>query len=169
MSLDRPQEQYDQRDHPERVEDEKGGAPTQDAERHAGTATALPEGEGAGPEATTSEQPTVSADQDAGPSPGPALPGEASSARGDFQVFGPGELEAYRSRWESIQLGFLDDPAGAAEQADAVVGELLGHLSERREALRDELNRRSNQDLDTESMRLAVRNYRSLFQRLVGS
>src|SRR5262249_32669766 len=157
-----PQEQYDQRDHPERVEDEKGGAPTQDAERPAATATALPEGEGAGPEATTSEQPTVSADQDAGPSPGPALPGEASSARGDFQGFGRGARGAYPRRWESTQRGSLDAPAGAAEQPDAAVGELLGHLSERREPLRDELNRRSNQDLDTESMRLAVRNYRSL-------
>jgi len=63
----------------------------------------------------------------------------------------------------------LDVPKGAAEQADALVGELLGHLTERREALRDDLNRRSDQDVDTESMRVTVRNYRSRFQRLVGS
>jgi len=200
MNMDRPQEPYDERDHPERVEDERDGATAQErdhpervederdgaaaqeldhpehvedgrdgaaaqeAERPTATATALPEDKGAAPESTAGEQLTV---LDAGASPTP--PGRPTSVYGDFQVFGPGELEGYRSRWESIQLGFLDDPKGAAEQADTVVGELLGRLTERRQALSDELNRQSDQDVDTESMRLAVRNYRSLFRRVVGS
>ena len=104
-----------ERDHPERVEDEMDGAAAQGAERPTATATALPEGNGAGPALTAGEQLTVLEDRDTGASPTPAaLP---TSAHGDFQVFGPGELEGYRSRWESIQLGFLDDPKGAAEQA----------------------------------------------------
>lgn len=133
----------------------------------------MPEAEGAGPKSTEGRQPTVPAERDAGPSPAPpespTRPEKASSAHDDFQVFGPSELAGYRSRWEAIQLEFLDVPKGAAEQADALVGELLGHLTERREALRDDLNRRSDQDVDTESMRVTVRNYRSRFQRLVGS
>src|SRR5215472_12171867 len=155
-----------ERDHPERVEHERDSAPAQEAEDPAATATALPESERARQASTASEQLTVLEDRDAGASPTP--PARPSSAHGDFQVFGPGELEGYRSRWESIQFGFLDDPRGAAEQADTVVGELLGRLTERHQVLADGLNRQSDQDVDTESMRLAVRNYRSLFQMLVG-
>lgn len=156
-----------ERDHPEHPENERDGAAAQEAVRPIATATALPEGEGAGPASMAGEQLTVLEDRGTGPSPTPA--GMPTSAHSDFQVFGPGELEGYRSRWESIQLSFLDDPKGAAEQADTVVGELLGRLTERRQALSDELNRQSKQDVDTESMRLAVRNYRSLFRTLVGS
>ena len=164
MNMDRPQEPYDGRDHPERVEDERDGATVQErdhperledetdraaaqerdhperlgdgrdgpaaqeAERPTATATALPGDEGAAPESTAGEQLMV---LDAGASRAP--PGRPTSAYGEFQVLGPGELEGYRSRWESIQLGFLDDPKGAAEQADTVVVELLGRLTERRQ------------------------------------
>jgi len=148
-------------------EDEGDGAAAHEAERSTATATALPGDEGAGPELMPDEQLTVLEDRDAAPSHAPAR--TPTSARGDLQVFDPGELESYRSRWESLQLGFVDDPKRAAEEADTVVGELLGRLTERRQALSVELNRQSEQDVDTESMRLAVRNYRSLFRRLVGS
>jgi len=159
--------QHDDLDQPERVEVERDGVAAQEAERPATIPTAPPVGEEVEPELTAGEQVTVLEDRDAGVSPIP--PARPSLAQADFQVFGPGELEGYRLRWESIQLGFLDDPKGAAEEADTVVGELLGHLTERRQALRDELNRQPDQDVDTESMRLAVRNYRALFRRLVGS
>ena len=185
MNMDRPQEPYDERDHPERVEDERDGAAAQEldhpehvedgrdgaaaqeAERSTATATALPGDEGAGPALMPDEQLTVLEDRDTAPSHAPAR--TPTSAHGDLQVFDPGELEGYRSRWESLQLGFVDDPKRAAEEADTVVGELLGRLTEHRQALSVDLNRQSEQDVDTESMRLAVRNYRSLFRRLVGS
>jgi len=185
MSTYRPQEPYEERehsepfvdegdhsatqegDHSEHVEDEKDAAPDREAEQPGATATPLPVSEGAGQVSTASEQLTVLEDRDARAVPTP--PASPRSAHGDFQIFGPGELEGYRSRWESIQFGFLDDPKGAAEQADTVVRELLGRLTERHQLLSDELNRQSDQDVDTESMRLAVRNYRSLFQRLAGS
>jgi len=185
MSTYRPQEPYEEPDHsepvedegdhaaaqkpdhPEHVEDEKDAAPDQEAEQPGATATPLPVSEGAGQVSTASEQMTVLEDRGAGAVPTP--PARPSSAHGDFQIFGPGELEGYRSRWESIQFGFLDDPRGAAEQADTIVRELLGRLTERHQVLSEELNRQSDQDVDTESMRLAVRNYRSLFQRLAGS
>lgn len=154
-------------DHPERVDDDRDGDAAREAERLTATSTALRGGAGAQPALMPGEQLTVLEDRDTGPSH-TATP-TPTSAQGDFQVFGRGELESYRSRWESIQLGFVDDPNGAATQADTVVGELLGRLTERRQALRDELNRQPQQDVDTESMRLAVRNYRSLFQRLLGS
>src|SRR5215472_12267911 len=138
---DRLEEQPEEPEHPARVEDERDGAATQEAEPPAATATDVPGGEGDGPTFMPGEQGTVLEDRDSGPSRTPAR--TPTSAQGDFQVFDPGELEGYRSRWESLQLGFVDDPKGAAEEADTVVGELLGRLTERRRALGDELNRHS--------------------------
>jgi hypothetical protein len=154
-------------DHPEYVDDDRDGDAAREAERLTATPTALPGGEGAQPALIGGERLTVLQDRD--PEAGQTPAGRPTSPHADFQVFSPGELEGYRSRWESIQLGFVDDPQGAATEADTVVGELLGRLTERRQALRDELNRQSEEDLDTESMRLAVRNYRSLFRRLAAS
>jgi hypothetical protein len=156
-----------ERDHPKDVADERDGDAAREAERLPAASTAVRGGECAQPALMSGEQLTVLEHRDTGPSHTPAR--TPTSAHGDFQVFGPGELEGYRSRWESIQLSFVDDPKGAATEADTVVGELLGRLTERRQALRDELNRKPEQDVDTESMRLAVRNYRALFRRLGGS
>ena len=57
----------------------------------------------------------------------------------------------------------MDDPKGAAEQADALIGEVLGRLTERHRALRDEMGRRTDQRGDTEAMRVALRQYRIFF------
>ena len=156
-----------ERDHPEHFEDERDGAAAQDAERRTATAAATPRGAADGPASMPDERGTVLEDRESGRSHAPAL--TPTSARREFQVFDPGELDGYRSRWESLQLGFVDDPKRAAEEADTVVGEVLGRITERRQTLSDELNRQSEQDADTESMRLAVRNYRALFRRLVGA
>src|SRR5215472_11824130 len=86
----------------ERVEDERDGEDAQDAERATATATALSERDGAGLASMVGEQPTVPEDRDAWATPqAPVMP---TSVHGDFEVYGPGELEDYRSRWESIQL-----------------------------------------------------------------
>jgi hypothetical protein len=154
-------------DHPEQVDDDRDGDAAREAERPDAISTGLPGGEGAQAASMAGEQAMVLQERDGEASRIPAA--MSNSPRADFQVFGPGEPDGYHSRWESIQLGFVDDPKAAATEADTVVGELLGRLTERRRALRDELNRQSEQDVDTESMRVAVRNYRALFQRLVGS
>src|SRR5215470_14552460 len=87
-----------ERDHPELFEDERDGAAAQEAERPAATASAMPGGEGEMPALMTGVQGTVLEDRDTGPSHSPAQ--TPTSAHGDFQVFDPGELKGYRSRWE---------------------------------------------------------------------
>src|SRR5262249_51949484 len=92
---ERQQEDIDQ---PERVEVERDGAAAQEAERPATIATAPQVGEEVKPALTAGGQVPVLEDRDAGPSPIP--PARPSSAQADFHVFGPGELEGYRLRWE---------------------------------------------------------------------
>jgi hypothetical protein len=151
---------------PEGVDDEGDVAPAPDEERPTATLTAPPETDGVGPTSTDEPHPAA-AEEDADVNV--IAPEEPGPALGRFQALDPAEMEGYRSRWESIQIGFLDDPKGAVEQADAVVGEVLGRLTQRHQALRAELNRQSDQGSDTESLRLAVRTYRSFFQVLVKS
>jgi hypothetical protein len=100
---------------------------------------------------------------DGGARPGPMATGDR------FELFGGGDAEGFRQRWESLQAGFVDDPRGSTEQADALVGEVVERVSRRHRELRDELGRRSDEGGDTEAMRLALRQYRELFAILVRS
>ncbi|MGE0297689.1 hypothetical protein [Pseudonocardia sp.] len=76
--------------------------------------------------------------------------------------------EDYTSRWDRVKSGFVDEPRQAVGEADALVGELLDEL----QALFAEQRRRLEHGLDsdstsTEDLRLALRRYRSFFDRLV--
>jgi hypothetical protein len=42
----------------------------------------------------------------------------------------PERSEEYRSRWTSIQTGFVDEPRHAVEQADSLVAEVMQELTE---------------------------------------
>jgi hypothetical protein len=75
---------------------------------------------------------------------------------------------SYASRWDAIKGTFVDEPREAAAQADALVGELLEEL----ETLFREQRREIEQGLDadetsTEDLRMALRRYRSFFDRLL--
>jgi hypothetical protein len=75
---------------------------------------------------------------------------------------------SYGSRWDAVKSTFVDEPREAVAQADALVGELLDEL----ETLFREQRRSIEQGLDsdetsTEELRLALRRYRSFFDRLL--
>lgn len=76
--------------------------------------------------------------------------------------------DAYSARWDSAKSTFVDEPRTAVAQADALVGELLDEM----QRLFAEQRRRLEEGLDadtttTEDLRLALRRYRSFFDRLV--
>ena len=66
-------------------------------------------------------------------------------------------------RWQRIQIGFIDDPRGAADAARAMVAEAI---EARIEALREQQRAldgwESHERPDTEVLRAAVRGYRDL-------
>jgi hypothetical protein len=75
---------------------------------------------------------------------------------------------SYGSRWDSVKGTFVDEPREAVVQADALVGEVLDEL----ETLFREQRRSIEHGLDTdetstEDLRLALRRYRSFFDRLL--
>ena len=85
------------------------------------------------------------------------------------QLFSPGEAGSLRSRWESIQVGFVDEPERSVKQADQIVAEVISHLAEgfttERKKLESQWNR--SDDVSTEDLRCSFRRYRSIFERLL--
>jgi hypothetical protein len=80
----------------------------------------------------------------------------------------PERAESYNSRWNALKSEFVDDPRGAVQGANRLVGEVLDEL--------EELFRRQRADLEkgldseqttTEDLRQALRRSRSFFDRLL--
>ena len=85
------------------------------------------------------------------------------------QLLATDELQTLRSRWDSIQTGFVDEPRRAVEQADSLVAEVMQHLAQ---LFADERNKLESQwsrgdNVSTEDLRIALQRYRSFFDRLL--
>lgn len=79
------------------------------------------------------------------------------------------ETEDFRARWEKIQTGFVDEPRLAVEQADKLVAATMSRLAEVFAAEREKLEQEwaKGEDVSTEDLRVALRRYRSFFDRLL--
>jgi hypothetical protein len=84
-------------------------------------------------------------------------------------LFVPNESNDLRARWDSIQVGFVDEPRKAVQAADALVSATMKRLAEifanERHTLEQQWDR--TEDISTEDFRLALRQYRSFFGRLL--
>ena len=95
--------------------------------------------------------------------------GREAIDEGPTPLFGNDELTGYRTRWSAIQTGFVDEPRKAVEEADTLVAELMKRLAEGFAHERNQLEahwERSDQ-VSTEDLRIAMRRYRSFFERLL--
>ena len=79
------------------------------------------------------------------------------------------ESKGLRARWDAVQVGFVDEPRQAVEQADALVTAALTRLSEMFAEERARIVGRWDRgdDVSTEDLRLALKRYRSFFGRLL--
>ena len=79
------------------------------------------------------------------------------------------KTEEFRSRWNDIQAGFVDEPRRAVENADALVAEVMQHLAQtfadERQKLESQWGR--GDDVSTEDLRIGLQRYRSFFSRLL--
>lgn len=93
--------------------------------------------------------------------------GEAGTTSGDHLV--PDDaLAHFRSHWQVIQQGFVDDPWNAVKEADSLVGDMLEHLAAIFEEQRRHLaGQWSDGEPDTEELRLILRRYRDVLDRLL--
>jgi uncharacterized spore protein YtfJ len=95
--------------------------------------------------------------------------GAAKTVPAQTALFDDKECNNFRSRWDEIQIRFVDDPRKAAEDADALVAETMRRLaeifSEERKNMESQWSRGEN--VSTEDLRLALQRYRSFFNRLL--
>jgi hypothetical protein len=80
------------------------------------------------------------------------------------------EVEEFRSRWDTIQTGFIDEPRKAVKDADA----LCGPPPSSRLPMVSPISARSwkkqwtqGDQISTEDLRLALQRYRAFFSRLL--
>ena len=84
-------------------------------------------------------------------------------------LFSSSEANDLRARWDAIQVGFVDEPRRAVEQADKLVAGTMKRLAEIFADERSKLEGQWDQgeNVSTEDLRLGLRRYRSFFSRLL--
>lgn len=101
--------------------------------------------------------------------PGEAVAEPRDAAEENAPLFETGDADGYRTRWSGIQTGFVDEPRRAVEEADALVTEVIERLtttfSDERRRLETQWSR--NDRVSTEDLRMAMRRYRSFFERML--
>jgi hypothetical protein len=107
------------------------------------------------------------ADGRSGPKPDDARP-DGRSEKLDA-LFTPEATREFRSQWTDIQARFVDDPRQAVRDGDELVARVMKSLAESfaSERNRVESQLRDGGDASTELLRVALRRYRSFFERLL--
>ena len=84
-------------------------------------------------------------------------------------LFSPDETNSLRGQWDSIQVGFVDEPRQAVEKADALVAGAMKRLAEGFASERERLEKQWDRgdSISTEELRIALRRYRAFFGRLL--
>jgi hypothetical protein len=97
----------------------------------------------------------------------PARPATAEARA--LPMFSADEATGYRTRWEAVQTGFVDEPRKAVEEADSLVAQVIKRLSEVFADERTNLEHQWDQGdkISTEDLRIALQKYRSFFDRLL--
>jgi len=106
----------------------------------------------------------------------------------DIRPLTSAERERYVELWHSVQARFVDDPTGATDEADQLVGEVMAtrgypvgdfeqraadvsvqhpHVVEHYRAAHNIAVRNARGDADTEQLRQALVHFRALFEDLL--
>ena len=96
-------------------------------------------------------------------------PKEAAERDQSDGLFGRDRSTELHRRWSEIQARFVDDPREAVKAADTLVDEVIRDLTalfaDERAGLESHWDR--NEKISTEDLRVALRRYRSFFERLL--
>ena len=94
---------------------------------------------------------------------------EQNTSAEETHLLIPERGQEYRSRWDTIQTSFVDEPRQAVERADSLVAEVMQELAktfaDERQKLESQWGRGDN--VSTEDLRVALQRYRSFFSRLL--
>ncbi|WP_433208040.1 hypothetical protein ACQP00_42545 [Dactylosporangium sp. CS-047395] len=84
-------------------------------------------------------------------------------------LWNEGDRQRLRSRWQELQLRFIDDPHLVAGEAERLVQEAVTSLNASLDQRRTQLHQqRAARGLDTENLRASLRDYREFLDRILG-
>lgn len=86
-----------------------------------------------------------------------------------YPLFSEAEMRDFRSQWNEIQTGFVDEPRRAVQGADKLVATVMQQLADGFANERSRLDKQWDQgdNVSTEELRIALQRYRSFFDRLL--
>lgn len=78
-------------------------------------------------------------------------------------------VNGLRSRWDQIQTAFVDEPRDAVQRADELVAQAIKALAENFASARNRLEEQWSRgdDVSTEDLRVALKKYRTFFNKLL--
>ncbi len=84
-------------------------------------------------------------------------------------LFPADRVQDLRNRWNDLQVGFVDDPRRTVQEADQLVARVMKDLAQSFADARSRLEGQWDRgdQVSTEDLRVALRRYRSFFERLL--
>jgi hypothetical protein len=95
------------------------------------------------------------------------LPGEMG-AEPVGELWAADSADDLHSRWQELQLRFVDDPRGVVTEARSLVAEAVQTLTAALSDRQRDLDGLASSNGDTEQLRTALQRYRDFFDRVVG-
>jgi hypothetical protein len=106
-----------------------------------------------------------------GPATGDREPSTKSETKTDERdlasLFAEDVAAEFRTQWDVVQRGFVDDPRQSVRAGDELVAQVIKSLAETFSGQRASLEGAQADQASTENLRLALRRYRSFFERLL--
>jgi hypothetical protein len=101
----------------------------------------------------------------------PVAPATPADVHDRDSVFTQDEVNQLRPKWDTIQTKFIDEPRKSVEEADVLVASTIKRLADSfaNERAKLESQWAGGGDASTEDLRLALRRYRSFFDRLLST
>jgi len=95
--------------------------------------------------------------------------GESEQQEQLAALFDADVAQNFRQRWNEVQIGFVDDPQRAVQRADELVAQVMNSLSDSfaQQRASIEAGAGGTDPKSTENLRVALRRYRSFFERLL--
>jgi hypothetical protein len=97
------------------------------------------------------------------------LAGKPANSDAAGPLLAPEFVQDLRKRWDGVQTGFVDEPRAAVRQADELVASAIKRLAESFAEARSNLEGQwaRGDEINTEDLRVALKKYRSFFQKLM--
>ncbi|HET9516499.1 MAG TPA: hypothetical protein VFO77_02105 [Actinoplanes sp.] len=117
-------------------------------------------------DADSSATPALAVGTAALPPTGMSAP-DTGAAPESAQLIGESDVDSFRNRWREVQHRFVDDPAGAADDATTLVEEAVAALTAGVRARQAQLAEAAGASTDTEQLRVRIRTQRDVLNRLL--